>query len=177
MPDNKLQIISHLLMASISDLYSNDGYFLSCEDEIREGMERSCAFRIGHYFCNRVAEVPLLKDYNIDMEYNKNRNQPKKLPGQGKGKNPDLIVHKRCNNENNLLIVEFKYQPRIRNYAKDIKKLKGFTDNNYEYKYGLGILVILRQEFNSVGYKFYQNGQELSDEESEQFRLPHDFSE
>ena len=55
---------------------------------------------------------------------------------------PDLIVHKRHSNEDNLLVLEFKTWWN-KDQRADKNKIKGFINPNgmYHYKYGAVILI------------------------------------
>lgn len=73
--------------------------------------ERSLTHRIGMYLQDQFP------DYDVDCEYNRNIHIPKRVhpieyhpDAQNKEKLvlPDIIVHKRGNNDHNLLIIEFK---------------------------------------------------------------------
>lgn len=107
--------------------------------------EQAISFRIAHYLAK------IFKYYDVDCEYNKNIDKYKEIDG-GKIR-PDIIVHKRGNNENNLLFIEVKkdnglYGAIDSNHArekygllkKDIKKLK-YSMRVYNYKYAVEIIV------------------------------------
>ena len=47
-------------------------------------------------------------DYYIDIEYNKNINEVKKTPRRLAGVQPDIIVHRRERNDENILVAEIK---------------------------------------------------------------------
>ena len=146
-----------------------------------EGIERACAFRIGSYFRELLSKrAP--KDLNIDMEYNRHRNNSKererfthelvdddlekytKLLDKLHKKNftweeeekiqielvsllrrkiyPDLILHKRGDDSNNILVVEFKVNA---NKETDANKLKSLTNPQDEYHYKLGIFINIQK--------------------------------
>lgn len=77
---------------------------------------------------------PLLSNWDLDVEYNRNISDPKKV--RLKKVIPDLIVHKRGTNDQNLLAVELKIKCNARDKAKDIEKLQSYCDE-LEYEYGL----------------------------------------
>lgn len=134
-------------------------------------MERSCAFRIGHYLCNKLIQDEARKKrfgkYHVDMEYNKKGDQPKII--KDRRRRPDLIVHRRSVDDDNLLVVEFKhslkrttsrYKAQI---FKDKDKLKGFTCESGEYKYKLGVLVEVGAFKADCTY--FCRGEEVTEEE------------
>jgi len=81
------------------------------------------------------AEYPT--SYSVDLEYNKNYNDPKKIiideNKNVKAIRPDIIIHERENNNNNLIAFEIK-----KNYTDrhDLEKIKGLLRIPYNYKYG-----------------------------------------
>ncbi len=103
--------------------------------------ERSIVFRFGYYLQKQL-EKSEYKNYNVDCEYNRNGENAKTLPSFPKGVYPDLIIHKRGNNKNNLLIVEFKTYWNS-DTQHDIEKINEFInpDGEYKYKYGMSVLI------------------------------------
>jgi hypothetical protein len=98
------------------------------------------------------------------MEYNKNGTQQKNL---GKSNTqPDLIIHKRWSNDDNLLVVEFKHGLNS-NVSNDKIKLKGFTCQSKEYKYKLGVLVELDSCVSRVRYTYFRLGKKVEKQELE----------
>jgi hypothetical protein len=108
--------------------------------------ERPVSHRLGFYMDS------LFKGYNVDCEYNKRLQGAKK-----KWKAPiipDILVHRRKTDNNNLLVVEVKagtrisksksIQGRIKN---DFEKLEFLTsqEGGYHYDYG-AFTLILRDE-------------------------------
>ena len=84
----------------------------------------------------------LLKKYDLDAEYNRDIDMIKRLPGWPNGCYPDLILHKRGNNQNNILIIECKgwwsSEEAIQN---DREKIMQFLHSErYQYLFGLQII-------------------------------------
>ena len=155
-------------------LYENDFYLINTyPDEATYNSkeyfhvgERAIVFRFGHYldllfseFIEQNTETQNLKNYySIDVEYNRNGLSPKHLQGIG-NVYPDLIIHHRGDNEDNLLVIEFKgwWQltnqelnnlkitdklPNKQTINNDIIKITSFIkDEEYNYKFGLFILI------------------------------------
>jgi len=155
-------------------LYENDSYLINNypeeatynSKEYSHVGERAIVFRFGHYldllfseFINQNTEIQNLKNhYSIDVEYNRNGLKPKHLAGIG-NVYPDLIIHHRGDNEDNLLVIEFKGWWQLRNQDlnslnttgnlpnkttinQDITKILAFIKNEeYNYKFGLFILI------------------------------------
>jgi hypothetical protein len=132
--DEKQKLEKNILDA-LKILYEVDKYLIS-----HRVSERNIVGRFYLYF-NESIQLNF-KGYNVDSEYNRNMEEPKRLPHFEKGTFPDIIVHKRGSNEDNLLIIEFKTWWNSNN-SKDVLKIQGFMNPNgvYKYKYGLSIVL------------------------------------
>jgi len=81
-------------------------------------------------------------ELDIDCEYNKT------LLGEKKGINgkkirPDIIIHKRCTNEDNSVILEIKKSGKNSKLAKaDIEKLKNCMTGTLNYDLGVFISIL-----------------------------------
>lgn len=125
--------------------------------------------------CYLQAEFPNL---HVDCEYNKNideENGPKKIRVQEEllviSVYPDIIVHRRNESENNLLIIEVKKNKgqSSRNTDYDEKKLICYTDlenhNKLRYRYGLLIKFnTSEQDLGEVTWRWFEDGKVVSDE-------------
>ena len=116
----------------------------------RKASERSIVFRFGVYFREFLEET----NYgwlNLDTEYNRNLLGRKNTEHFPYGTYPDLILHRRGNNNHNILIVEFKpwWNKSRKKIEKDILKLKDFTDPHGNYRYPLGLFILLEKEVPS----------------------------
>jgi hypothetical protein len=101
-------------------------------------MEQSILFRFGVYLNDCVRENEWLKEFHLDVEYSKNGVDLKRLRRRPNGVRPDLIIHGRGNNDNNILVVEIKCWGNTLSREGDRIKLEDFTAQQGEYKYGLG---------------------------------------
>lgn len=119
---------------ALKKLYQNDYSLIK-----RKCSERSIVFRLGLYLANSLADY----GFDVDCEYNKNGNRPKTLWGR-RFNYPDIIVHKRESNENNLLIVEVKTPNDTQSvhFQNDADKLIAFTRED-PYLYRLGVHVYI----------------------------------
>lgn len=146
----RIRQLHSLTREALNRLYLEDNSLLN-----RSGLEQSIAFRFGIYFHSLINFHSLIKDtqwlsrLDLDMEYNKNGNDSKRTPSKPNGARPDFILHSRGNNENNVLIIEFKGWWDKRQRVDDRKKLLDFTNPEGGYAYGLGILV----EFNKNNFE------------------------
>ena len=166
-----------ILRSSIKEFYARDFYLI---DDMHKVHEQAIAHRIAHYFENIVAKntPTFYVEYNFDVEYNKNFNDPKfiflqcfQCPDKNcscrnyiepKTKSrPDFLIHKRGSNEQNCLVVEFKkWDSKPEDIQYDINKLKYFTCSKGEYKYLLGCLVLLKE--NSYKIEIFETGKKFS---------------
>jgi len=102
-------------------------------------------------------------DWNVDCEYNKSKDDPKRYKDGDKKRLafPDIIVHKR-NESENLLVIEAKKSNSRVSEDTDIKKLKAFTDQNGDYGYRLGLFIVFDvKKKNICKVKSFKNGGEV----------------
>ncbi len=123
--------------------------------------ERSITHKLAEYLQMRFPE------FNVDCEYNRNtvlgpfkakeiRIRREKILKQiiqdqdeddllAVSTYPDIIVHKRKTNEDNLLVIEVKKQNSKIAKDYDYEKLRAFTeiskDNQYHYDFGVFIML------------------------------------
>lgn len=148
-----------LLEEAVDQCYEKD--FLL----IDRSMEQACVTRICIYMQERINKdkrFRYLKKYNLDCEYNKAGDEIKATPRRMKGTRPDLILHKRGENTNNLMVVEFK--PRKAHNKKDSAtgkfidevKLEDFTSSS-KYNYKIGVWVKLYKKGPKYAYYSREN--------------------
>lgn len=144
---------------AIKCLYKDDSFLIK-----NNLNERTITYRLAVYL---QLEFP---EYHVDCEYNRmvggNMNQEyitKKLELHieeiksddtgAKSVFPDIIIHLRGNDKNNLLVIEVKKNySNENNVSYDYKKLKAYT-KNLNYKLGLFI------KFSASQYFIKNNGQ------------------
>ena len=110
--DNAKEIIEYAL----EQLYKNDSALVQYPS-IKEAVSENCLlFRIGLYMHDFIRQNSLFSNISVDCQYNRNFQHPKSmfkptLEGIEKAvKNPipDLLLHQRGSNENNLFLIELK---------------------------------------------------------------------
>ncbi|WP_256759506.1 hypothetical protein [Cohnella sp. WQ 127256] len=147
---------------AISKLLELDQYLLS-----HDLNERTVAHKLAVYLQEEFNE------YNVDCEYNKNVDEDngskniyilkvecEELRKQIKNEvlineveysvysiYPDIVVHRRGENESNLLIIEIKKSTNMTDRKFDYKKLQCYTDmsSHNKLQYSLGLFI----EFNT----------------------------
>lgn len=115
--------------------------------------ERSVVFRFGLYFAELLPKSSF-SSYNLDCEYNRNMGKPKRTKNFPDGVIPDVLLHRRNSNEENILVLEFKGYWNKADRENDHKKIIDFTsqDEDNQYKYALGGVVELENGYFNVDY-------------------------
>ena len=81
-----------------------------------------------HIQCN-INEI--FSEYNVDVELIKNDRR-----------RPDIAIHKRGNNSDNLVVFQVKKRPSVNDIKEDLKKIKEtFFKEPYSYKFGIFISI------------------------------------
>lgn len=150
-----------LLEEAINKCYEKDKSLIDL------GMEQASVARIFYYMQNLIATDDRFKgfqSYHLDNEYNKRKDARKDTLRRKFGTRPDLILHERGKQENNLLIVEFKScKGTMKKVSKDkyidYIKLEDFTNERGDYGYQLGVFVKLNK--GEAKYVYFQNGKEV----------------
>ena len=144
--------LEELIDQALTMLYCEDSYLIVHEpinvDETNKEdihvSERGIVFRFGIYLQELFNQHEELSHYNIDTEYNRNFDKPKILSNtkwSDRGAYPDLIVHTRGSNSENLLIIEFKAWWSTESEIDDKTKLIAFKGAPYNYKYALFVIL------------------------------------
>lgn len=155
---NEKELIVKVIADSLQNLYKQDQYLIA-HDYDNHVSERSIAFRFGVYF-DQLSKEHFI-DYNVDMEYNRNMHDLKRLPSWKNGAVPDLILHKRGTNDYNLLIAEIKPWWN-QNQEDDKQKIEEFCDPDGAYRYTYGALILICEEetqiqlLSSDGWEHYE---------------------
>ena len=170
------KLIIELLKQSVDLLYKNDSYLIK-----HSVHEQDISHRIAYYFENLLNNYSWYKksSFNVDVEYNKNFDDLKRVYSNcddcGNARcyinqssyyidnyqspcKPDIILHERGSNDNNILVIEIK---KCNNECKeDFAKLSAFTCNASDYKYKIGIYINID---NQPSYKYFKDGQEVEE--------------
>ena len=129
--EEQITQLEEIIQNSLVNLYQNDIELIQ-----RGGMEQAVSFRFGLYLHGQCQQIEWLRHSDFDMEYNKNGLNPKRIPNRPKGVRPDLIIHTRNSNEENILIVEIKGWWNTQSRKNDRIKIEDFVHQEGEYKYG-----------------------------------------
>lgn len=96
------------------------------------------------------------ENFNYDCEYNKYFDLAKSMPN-GKEIRPDILIHKRHEKDNNVLVIEIK---KKRKCKWDEDKLKELTSSDGKFKYDLGVFIYFPK--NLPKYKWFFSGKEIN---------------
>lgn len=138
--------VRRALVESLNDLLEHDSYLL-----VYDVNERSISHKLAEYLHAKCG------DLDVDCEYNRNMDEPKRvdalvreLPEQELAAGaedthaiavyPDVIVHRRGSNEENVLVVEMK-KAGGRSPQLDCAKLRGFSRHPYRYRNAALVIV------------------------------------
>lgn len=125
--------------------------------------------------------TPLFEGYDVDPEYNgdvkKIRDRKELEIAKGRMREigidpnnddkytltPDIIIHTRNTNDNNLLVLEIKKDSNsAKNKELDFLKLEHMTidyhGNHYNYRVGAAIVFGTKENVSNYAIKFFQNG-------------------
>ncbi len=166
--------IKECLSAALSKLQAKDNWLLT-----KNLSEQSVSHKLAEYIQSYFG------DYHVDCEYNGDVNDGKKhiqilysqLEAFGLLKPresqleaeiieravfPDIIIHKRGSNADNLLIVELKKESSKVPFKYDNLKLKAYTssDHGNHLKYQLGAFIVTNEN-GQYKIEYYKDGQIL----------------
>lgn len=148
---NNYEDIILKIKQAITRFYKEDKELLNYNTKDPMICERTISFRIGMYL------QEIFEDYNVDCEYNRHIDDIKEL--EENRIYPDIIVHKRKIDENNLVWIEIKKCSSSKKLIdEDRDRLKKVTDGKLNYKYTYGVLIILNESFDEIVIEIYDDG-------------------
>lgn len=136
-----------IIRRAMDQLLTNEGSII--QNHINE---RTLTAHLANYL------EPFFKNYHVDCEYNRNYESGKYKPKYLSSHltYPDIIIHRRLENKNNLVCIEVKTSYFDSNtltleIEKDKRKLLDFItpDNGYNFEYGVYIYI----DADSLSYK------------------------
>lgn len=161
--------LKELVNYSLLQFYKYDKILFEYDTESSAVSERCMMFHIGWYMLEKMKTMPKFAWANLDCEYNRNLKYPKSMymetlagiKDKIKDTIPDLLIHKRGNNENNLLVIEFKKgSPKKHDKERDMEKLRYFTNKEHEYAYNYGMYIELHKQKADI--EVYKDGVQKS---------------
>jgi len=147
--------LENILESIIDKFIQNDNHLLQIDSH-----ELSLSFRIGLYLMEQF------KNWDVDMEYNRRGTEKKRIDRDNELSlfRPDLIVHKRNNDDYNYIVIQIKKDTNELNgdeVNKDRDYLKKLTMDNGLYNYRFGILLYFycgQQSTTRPLIEYYING-------------------
>ena len=136
--------LKELLIHAVEKTYQENFLIKNNALKGRAGIEQSLVFRVGIHLHELLKDTSYMS-LDLDSEYNKFIDDTKRTSHFPKGIRPDLILHSRGNQKNNILAVEFKGWWNM-DLESDREKLKDLTDIQGPYCYQLGALVVFELE-------------------------------
>lgn len=133
--------IEELVNVALKAVYKYDKYLIDIKAH-----ERDIVFRFGIYFQRLLEKHEKFKAYNLDVEYNRNGQDSKKTENFSyNGICPDVILHKRGHNNDNLLVLEFKgyWNNDKEGREKDRKTIRDLMSLTGKYHYQRGYAILL----------------------------------
>ncbi len=164
-----LEEAKSLIDYALSEFYKNDKQLVDYQSIKKSVAENCMVFRIGWYLLDKIRNDPRYAGISLDCQYNRNFECTKGLflenenGRREKIKNtiPDLLLHKRRANAENLMVLEFKKgKPTQEQMAVDAEKLCYYTSQDREYRYSFGFSIWLYKR-NWAAVKTYQHGKEV----------------
>lgn len=125
--------------------------------------EEAISHRLGCYLRDEFEQQICFLGCKVDCEYNKFGEDEK--TAYGKRIRPDIIIHKRGNQNTNILAIEIKKRRTPNNW--DIKKLKYFTSKNkrlkYKYRYKLSLFIGFGENPSDLKERWFKEGKEITE--------------
>jgi hypothetical protein len=153
--------IRQIISASINNLRTYDRLLLEANPK-----EEAINHRLAVYIEHEIRQRDL--HYSVDVEYDKFNSGKKQIydrEGNFVNIRPDIIVHNRMSQDNNLLAIEAKKGNPIK---KDRRTLKGLLDEPFNYQYAAIVSYFQNKSFSSFEIWFYQNKELVK----ERFQVP-----
>ncbi len=127
------------LMCSLQLLYANDLFLFELDPDksnSRSAHERAVTHKLAEYI-----QLHYQRPIVVDCEYNRHGLKIKQLIRARIF--PDILVHMRGNDKDNILVIECKTSDD--DERDDVEKLIQLTDLSNDYKYALGVFLRLKK--------------------------------
>jgi hypothetical protein len=145
----EIKIIKRRIKHCIDLIYENDNDLFD-----RANFEITISAKLAQYLFIEF------KEFDVDCEYDKHINNKKRVENLDSNIRPDIIIHKRGKDDNNLVYIEVKKEQNKTNRNKDLKKIIEMTKLDGEYRYKLGIFIDFHKNKDRTIVKYFINGEE-----------------
>lgn len=145
----KLDVIKRRIKHCIEKIYEDDSDLFD-----RNNYEVTISSKLAQYLFIDF------KEYDVDCEYNKHINQEKRVKELNQNIRPDIIIHRRDIDEDNLVYIEIKTDHNRESRTRDYDKIKAMTKQKGEYGYSLGLFIDFNRDKEKLNIKFFEDGKE-----------------
>ena len=147
----EIKRIKSMVEKAVDDLYSKELDLLE-----RENNEVTISCKLAQYLFLKFS------GYHVDCEYNRHFKDIKKITLDNVRKiiKPDIIIHKRDINKDNLVFIEIKTDHNNKSREEDYKRIKAATDSKGEYRYKIGIFIDFNRNKDNLLTRYFQDGEE-----------------
>jgi len=150
--------LEKIIETSLEEFFKNEQDLIDVDAN-----ERSISHKIAESIQKNFPDWNVDCEYNRTIDYKNTKNIPKRLQPLvestysddecGKTVFPDIIIHKRKQKEN-LLIIEIKKSGL--DYDYDREKIKAFLeDENFSYKFGLMLIINMKKDIKKKYETFW----------------------
>lgn len=146
---SRLQCLFEYVFKSLDELYTYEKDLLQ-----EQSQERALTAHLVNYLKSYFTS------YNVDCDYKNHLGNTKLItPKALASERPDIIIHERGSDNENLFAFEIKHKTSFR--ERDYEKLKFLTLQNGNYKYKIGFALKLNEIDNQI--EIFINGCRITD--------------
>lgn len=147
----KLDVIKRKIKHCIERIYEDDSDLFD-----RNNYEVTISSKLAQYLFVEF------KEYDVDCEYDKHINQEKEVKELNQNIRPDIIIHRRGTDEENLVYIEIKTDHNRESRELDYCKIKAMTKQKGEYGYSLGLFIDFNRDKENLKIKYFKDGIECN---------------
>ena len=147
----KLDVIKRRIKHCIEKIYEDDSDLFD-----RNNYEVTISSKLAQYLFKEF------KEYDVDCEYNKHINQEKRVKELNQNIRPDILIHRRGTDEDNLVYIEIKTDHNREARTNDYDKIKTMTKQKEEYRYSLGLFIDFNRNKEKLNINFFKDGKECN---------------
>jgi len=137
----------------IDSIYINDSDLFS-----RNNYEVTISTKLAQYLFVEF------RNYDVDCEYNKHFDGRKFVEELNAEVRPDIIIHKRGNDKDNLVYVEIKKEQNTTSRNYDYTKIQALTRRRgRQFKYKLGVFVDFAVKKENLKIVYFEDGREIKE--------------
>lgn len=100
------------------------------------------------------------RNYDVDCEYNRHFDGSKFVGELDAEVRPDIIIHKRGNDKDNLVYIEIKKEQNTTSRDYDYTKIEALTKKQGQFKYKLGVFIDFAVKKENLKIVYFEDGKE-----------------